>query len=192
MYIAQPGANLVEVFSLESIAKYGHEVVKKVLMSGGFFAAQIPVGISHNLPLEMVRVTKASQLECLKMLEGTHVIQVLKEVQDRLTQKDVDALVLHEEGHIRHGHTDPVFRQGKSLHHGYIVDMTAELQADAYSADKVGKKQTATALTHAMEVLCELSVTQLGKLPFDQLLYKEALSTTLMNPHFRTRITALQ
>lgn len=193
MYItAQPGHSLIEVIKLESVKRFGPEVVKKVLLSGGLCAVHIPKGGAMNLPLSITQMTKKFELDYLTMLEGTSVIQVVDVYRDRLATKDLDALILHEEGHIHHGHEMPGNMRGKQIVNGILIDLQAELQADAYAASKVGKRQMAIALTHAAEVMVELAATKIGTVPRNETVRREALNQVMFNPQFRARIAALQ
>lgn len=192
MYIAQPGHSLIEVINLESVKRFGPEVVRKLLLTGGMFAVHIPKGGVMNLPLSIAQLTKKVELDCLTMLEGTSVIQVVDVYRDRLSEKDMDALLMHEEGHIRHGHEMPGNIKDKQVMNGIMVDLHSELQADAYAASKVGKRQMAIALTHAAEVMVELAATKIGTIPRNESVRREALNNVMFNPHFRARINALQ
>lgn len=192
MYVAKPGHSLIEVVSIETLKRFGPEVLKKVLLSGGMFAVHIPMNGVMNLPMDVMRVAKRSELDCLQMLEGSSTIQVVKEFGEQLSSKDMDALLLHEEGHIRHGHERPEHVAGKQVIHGILVDLQAELDADAYAAKRVGKRQMAIALTHAIEVTVNMMSTKFGTVPRDEGLHSKALTAFMMNEQFRTRIAALQ
>ena len=192
MYIAQPGMALIEVINVDVVKRFGPAYVKKMLMTGGLFVVHIPKGAVAGIAPEMRQLIKQVELDCATMLEGTSTIQVVKEYKDRLTQKDLDALLWHEQGHIHYGHELPENAAKKKQVDGIIMDLETELQADAFAARKVGKRNVAIALTHAVEAMAEIVSTRLDTIPQDRAIQQQALNAFLFNDHFRARIGALQ
>jgi hypothetical protein len=193
MITARPGFScLVETVGLGDIARFGGEYVKRVLMSGGVFVCHVQEGLAEGMSEDMKVKTKAYEMELIRMMEGTDMIQVLNEFQGRLSQQDMDALLLHEEGHVLLGHTQLAYQKHMEKIDGILIDIPTEIAADAYSASRIGKRNMAKALTHVIETMCYADATRLYTQPLNTERYQMYLTAMLTSEYFRKRFEALQ
>lgn len=193
MISARPGFScLIETIRLADIKRFGKETVITAMLSGGAFVANIPEGVTDILPEEIKRVTRQYELDSLKAVEGTSIVQVISDIWGNLNEVDQEALLYHEEGHVIAGHVGGEYQKGKETQNGILIDVNAEIEADAYAVSKVGKRRVAIALTHVVENLCKVAGTKFGTVPLNENLYREHVTELLMRHDFRARFAALQ
>lgn len=192
MITAYPGYGfIVETIEVKDIQRFGKEVVLRTLHTGGFYCSAIPVGIVELCPQEILEKVTPTELKILKLMEGTNVVQHVREFSSNLSEQDIRAILYHEEGHIVLGHTSKEHQARCQVVSGILVDVQTEIEADSYAAAKVGKRTVAKALTHLIENICHLDATKLGTIPLNVNRYQRNLSELLMSPLMRGRFEAL-
>lgn len=192
MITAYPGNSfLVETISINDIQRFGKDIVLRTLHTGGFYCTAIPVGVIELCPKEILEKATPSELKTLELMEGSTVIQHVKEFSSNMSEEDIRAILFHEEGHIVLGHTSKEHQAHCEVVNGILIDVQSEIEADRYAASKVGKKTVAKALTHLIENMCHLDATRLNTRPLDTKRYQENLSELLMSPLMRPRFEAL-
>ena len=92
---------------------------------------------------------------------------------ERMSPESVQALLLHEEGHIALNHHVHYSKLEHVLQH--------ELEADAYAADKVGKSVMAKALKEVIEIIISYLGIPAGK---REACFKQVLNSEGMLPRF--------
>ncbi len=124
------------------------EALEDLLRAGGFavsrFNSEYAVYDSVNMLLQggedMDNIEKI-----MDMSLGEPFISAHREFIKEISPKAVQAILLHEEGHIALGHYVHYSELGHDLQH--------ELEADAYAAARVGKSTVAEALKESLRVL---------------------------------------
>lgn len=193
MITAYPGfKNVVETVTIDNIKRFGKEIVVKTLQTGGFYCSAIPKGVVELIPVEIKAMAKPYELDILQMFEGGNIVQVVKEFQTHLSEKDLRTILFHEEGHIVLGHTTQEYQSRCKIENGILVDVKTEIEADLYAASKVGKKAVSVALTHLIENICLLDATKLGTVPLNRERYQNNISEVLLSPMMRARFEALR
>ncbi len=97
-------------------------------------------------------------------------VTVMQELIDYLSADQLEALLLHEEGHYHCGHLD----QNAA---GLVVNQDYEYAADAYAADRVGAAVVITALQALPQFVLTVTLPQLwGDLLTDELCQAVAIS----------------
>lgn len=155
--------------------KYGAFTGTNFLYSSGGFAATV-YGDDHEKEMEEKGVAIP---ECDRMfiesMRNTPFIFRVSDAMELLTEAEIEAFMWHEVGHIRRGHVEEAKTQKVR---GVVQNVQYELEADAYAAQRCGKKVMAVALTKVLTHLCK----QIG---FDH-------TKVLMGADVRARINALQ
>lgn len=192
MLIATPHRFLVEIVPMAALINMGNDIKEKALSTGGFYTVKIPYGTAKLVEKERAGQLTALQLQRIEVCEGGTFIQAVKELYENLPQDERDAIILHEEGHASLGHLDEGKIQGAVVVKGVLSDIELELQADAYSASRVGKRTLAKALVHVLENAVEFILTDGLTIPLDVARYRKVITRALLDPVTRTRIAALQ
>lgn len=85
------------------------------------------------------------------------IVMVFSGVNNALSEKELAAIVAHEEGHVHHKHLE-------GLEAGLMDDLSKEIEADAYAAEKCGAstlyralRKTVLASVQAMAAEDEMS-----------------------------------
>lgn len=124
------------------------EALEDLLRAGGFavsrFNSEYAVYDSVNMLLQVGEDMDNIE-KIMDMGVGEPFISVHKEFVQELSPEAVQAILLHEEGHIALGHYVHYSELGHNLQH--------ELEADAYAASRVGKPAVAKALQESIRVL---------------------------------------
>lgn len=156
---------------------------KIFLSSGGF----LTFTDYDTETLEDLKITDSSKA-LYRSLNGMPQVLIYEEVVKVLTDEERMAIVYHEIAHHELGHieeqtekalSDPNREKGKIK---VIDDLSYEIEADTFSANIVGNKVMARALTKLMINLVDVA-KQLG--------YDVNYSQLLFDPTFRARINAL-
>lgn len=98
--------------------------------------------------------------------QGFNVIVVFKELVTALKSDHLRAILLHEEGHIEHGHVEEATKPGSKvkMRSGGVFCSTAfELQADAYAAERIGKGVVIEALKETVALAINAAIPQARK-----------------------------
>lgn len=155
--------------------KYGPFTGTNFLYSSGGFAATV-YGDDHEKELEEKGV---SIPDCdRKFIDAMRNVPFIFRVTDAmgmLSDAEIEAFMWHEVGHIRCGHVEEAKTQKVR---GVVQNVGYELEADAYAAERCGKKVMASGITKVLSSLC-------GKIGFDH-------TQVLMSADVRARINALQ
>ena len=104
---------------------------------------------------------------------GQPFISVHDAFVKRMSPEGVEAILLHEEGHIALGHHAHYSELGHVLQH--------ELEADAYAAAKVGKSVVAAALQESIKIIISYLGVPEGK---REDCFKHVLNSENMKPRF--------
>ena len=132
----------------EYIAFSSKEALENLLIAGGFavsrFNSEYAVYDSVHQLLQgnedMSNIEKIMDLPI-----GAPFVSMHKDFIKEISPEAVQAILLHEEGHIALGHYVHYSELGHNLQH--------ELEADAYAAARVGKSAVAEALKESLRVL---------------------------------------
>ena len=141
---------------------------------GGFAASAITE--DHLQEIEAMGLTPtAFDKAFYKAMIGQSYIFRFKEAVELLSEAEAEAIMWHELGHIKCGHTQMAMEQKLR---GVVHQSTMELEADAFASKYVSKKTLASGIT-------KLLLGMSNKLEIDPALL-------LMIPEVRQRINALQ
>lgn len=167
---------VVVTTSVEELEKkYGEHTGTNFLYSSGGFAATV-YGDDHEKEMEENGVSIPDcDRKFIDAMRNVPFIFRVTDAMEMLTEAEVEAFMWHELGHIRLGHVDEAKTQKAR---GVVQNVKYELEADAYAAQRCGKKVMAVALTKVLSHLCK----QIG---FDH-------TKVLMSADVRARINALQ
>lgn len=151
------------------VGAVGIEMAKNVLVLGGLYA------------ILLSQESKDALSEEDREIGEKPYIFVLKEVADKITEDELKACLLHEEGHVINGDLE------NNKNGGLVMDNEAELRADTYAASIVGKAMVKQGLTAALRAQADLLVELAGS----SLTTDEILNHTLGNAGTVARMNAL-
>lgn len=169
------GVLVIRTSMKEYDQKYGEGMGFNVMVqSGGFLATHYDETTLGKMEAAGIAVPKADQ-EVIGVMTGHGAVIYLEEACEGLTSEELQAVLLHEEGHVRLGHMEAFAATGGA---GVMMDLDSEMEADAYSASVVGKKVMASALTKVIINLAK-------RVGMD-------CTRGLLHPDMRARFAALQ
>lgn len=127
---------------------YNNPVISSVLAAGGaccVFLAQPELFEQWSAVLRTVITDR-------EILPNSKFILVSTELKNRLTEEELNAIILHEQGHIVKGHgNNPDVKKTN----GVIDSLEYEVEADLYAASNVGKEVVISALKKMVEFYVE-------------------------------------
>lgn len=106
------------------------------------------------------------------------LVAVAKQIEDFLTEEEIEAVIQHELGHIANGDLQKKFE-------GILDDVEAEIAADAYAANLVSKKTMHDALIKLIDYLV---IANSNLFPMNE---EEYRSDILNDSGFKRRLLAL-
>ena len=195
MFIAKPGLPvLICARTGSDVMRLGQETAIKFFAAGGFLVSKCPLD-TLELPEVLAKFQelnlKKSDINAAKQLADYPVIGVLTDVVELLPKWVTDAMILHEVGHIVNGDLGKIVDVSQQVN-GFYLNADAEIAADAYAAERVGKKTFAKALVCLLETIGKIVATNNGKVPFNEEIYQKYISESLLDPIVRRRFDALQ
>ena len=165
--------------------------MRTILFSGGVYCSYFPEGIKDKLPEHILKVMKPYELDILGLMQNGFIIQVIKDFTTGISDEDMQAMLLHEYGHVHYGHTLPENIAKKKTQNGIMDDVQSEIEADAYAASIIGKRRMAIALTHMVENVAKFFATKNNNQALDKDVYTEILTSMLISENTRKRFLAL-
>lgn len=120
---------------------------------------------------------------------GFYVIVVQDFVKD-LSETELNAVILHEVGHIRHDHLSKLKSGQAKTYDNLLIDLDMELEADAFAAKHVGKETMKSALEKVLTGTVNLAETfaHRASKPFHRDVYLHELFSS---DAIKTRLAAL-
>ena len=153
---------------------------QRVLMMGGFWMVNLTE--EHLKEAGRIfegRVTEEFQAGIASATLGATICCV-SEIAERLTSEEVNAVLKHEEGHVKLGHLE---RTGTVVD-GMLINEQNELEADAYAAETFGKKAMRSAILKIVELqshVCSLEDTSKTQPEWFQVLVSDSMMQKRLN-----------
>jgi Zn-dependent protease with chaperone function len=141
MFHIFPGVKLP--FYAATLAEISASYPKETWTAAADAVAAVGGACASFVTSEALSAMKAALPESMAVLLGQfnagHTISVQAEIFNQLSERSKLAVLLHEEGHVILDHLS-----GKTG--GLLISLSAELEADAYAAEIVGKSAVRAAL----------------------------------------------
>ena len=161
-----------------------HYGLKTFVSTGGAISAKNEDTPEFRSNLEKLGANKAEK-ELALALCGIGTVTVFDELKEILTPEELKAVLLHEEGHLIHRHLEKINSRDviqDTSGQNILVDVNAEIEADAYAASRVGKEIVKKAITKLVIKVADICMSRKPDLNYSDFLF---------DPVFRARINAL-
>ena len=195
MFIAKPGLPvLMCALTGADLMKLDQDAAIKFFLSGGFMVTKCPREVLES-PEVLAKFKelglKKGDIQAAKQMADHCVINMLTDMANLLPEWVVEAILLHEVGHVVNGDLGKTVDPSQKVN-GIYINAAAEIAADAYAVKRVGKKTFAKALVYVLETMGKFVATKNHKLPFNKEIYGKYMAQCLFDPIIRARFNALQ